>query len=229
MTRALRIVSANLLNGCAIPDAFAGLVQRLDADIVNVQELAPDQAAALAAVMPFGKLRPAGDYTGLGVAARCPLFVETLPFPGDQAFGATLRPEDWSNLPHALQIINVHFAAPHHFPFWRPLRRRAAQLRALTDYCRTSASPARMIIGDFNATPLWPLYRRLTERFTDAALEIAQRGGSAPQRTWGPWRDARKLLRIDHAFVSGVRVTDFRTVPVHGSDHSALVVDVATV
>ncbi len=228
MTKALRIVSANLLNGCAIPDTFAALVQRLEADVVNVQELAPPQAAALARVMPFGHLRAAGDCTGLGIAARRPLPVRTLPFPGDQAFAATLAPGDWPGLRRPLEIINVHFAAPHHLPFWRPLRRRAAQLRALTDHCNVQPSAPRMSSGDFNASPRWPLYRRLAEHFTDAALEVANRAGATPRPTWGPWRNAPKVLRIDHAFVSGIEVVDFRTVPVHGSDHSAIVVDVVT-
>lgn len=225
MTKALRIVSANLLNGCATPDAFAALVQRLEADIVNVQELAPDQAAALAAVMPFGSLHPARDCTGMGIAARRPVVMRTIPFPGEQACVAHVRPEDWPELRNPLEIINVHFAAPHHLPVWRPLRRRRAQLRALDDYCNGRAERSRMIIGDFNASPLWPLYRRLAARFIDAAREMGGRQGTTPQRTWGPWQNAPKLLRIDHAFISGVRIADFRVVPIRGSDHSALVVD----
>lgn len=223
----LRIVSANLLNGYAIPEAFVALVQQLEADIINVQEIAPNQAAALAAVMPFGRLRPAYDCTGIGIAARRPVAMREIRFPGSQACVADVRPEDWPGLRSPLEIINVHFAAPHHLPVWRPLRKRRAQLRALDDYCDGAAARARIVIGDFNATPLWPLYRRLATRFTDAAREVARRQRTVPHRTWGPWRDAPKLLRVDHAFVSGVGIEDFRTVPVRGSDHSAIVVDAA--
>jgi len=40
----LRIVSANLWNGRAHPEAFAELVAGLEADIVAVQEMSPEQA-----------------------------------------------------------------------------------------------------------------------------------------------------------------------------------------
>ena len=61
----LRLVSANLAQRTD-PAAFARLVADLDADVVAVQELVAAQAEALAAVLPFGRLDPARDYTGHG-------------------------------------------------------------------------------------------------------------------------------------------------------------------
>jgi endonuclease/exonuclease/phosphatase family metal-dependent hydrolase len=51
---ALRILSANLRNGGADPEAFADLVRETGAEVVAVQELAPAQADALARVLGHG-------------------------------------------------------------------------------------------------------------------------------------------------------------------------------
>jgi endonuclease/exonuclease/phosphatase (EEP) superfamily protein YafD len=87
-----------------------------------------------------------------------------------------------------------------------------------------------VLVGDFNATPVWPLYRRVAREIDDVALAVARRHGRRPARTWGPlWRRAprMRLLRIDHAFARGVEVSRVRSFDVPGSDHDALCVDVA--
>ena len=84
------------------------------------------------------------------------------------------------------------------------------------------------MIGDFNATPNWPLYRRLATRIADAAGLDADRRGVRPSRTWGPFPAGPRLFRIDHAFVRRTEVEGFRVVRIPGSDHSAVVVDVGT-
>lgn len=220
----LRIVSANLLNGAAMPARFAAMAQTLNADIVSVQEVAPNQAAALRPVLPFGRIDPACNCRGMGIAARRPITVRTMGLPDSDGYIAELHPDDWPGIGAPLEIINVHIAAPHHFPYWRPLRWRRAQLRALEQHLERGDRP-RILMGDFNSTPLWPVYRRLAARLTDAALVVARRKGVSPAKTWGWGREARKVLRIDHAFVSGITIADFRVVPVTGSDHSAIVLD----
>jgi len=86
--------------------------------------------------------------------------------------------------------------------------------------------PARLLVGDFNATTYWPWYRRMASQFTDAAVTVAEQAGTAPKPTWGPWPGAPKLLRIDHGFLRGLEVREFEVFEVVGSDHSALVMDV---
>jgi endonuclease/exonuclease/phosphatase family metal-dependent hydrolase len=78
------------------------------------------------------------------------------------------------------------------------------------------------VCNDLNATPAWPAYRRLAERLRDAAREHAAALGARPERTWGPWHGAPRLLRIDHVFASGARSRHAPSRP--RSDH-ALVVD----
>ena len=82
------------------------------------------------------------------------------------------------------------------------------------------------MVGDCNATPSWPLYRKLARDFDDAAVVCAEREGSRAKPTWGPSAESRRLFRIDHAFVRDLHVENFHVVDIPGSDHSGLVFDV---
>jgi endonuclease/exonuclease/phosphatase family metal-dependent hydrolase len=196
-------------------------VADLAADVVAVQELAPPQAEALAAVLPFGRLDPARDYRGMGIARRSPGVVTRLPLAHRDAYLTEIDPPAGA----AIEIVNVHVLAPHAGLPWQTLPIRRAQLRGLDGHIAASPERCRVLVGDLNATPLWPVYRRLTRRLQDGAWEPLRGNGGRPGRTWGPWSGAPRLLRIDHVLVCGVSVAAVRVVDVPGSDHSALVVD----
>jgi endonuclease/exonuclease/phosphatase (EEP) superfamily protein YafD len=223
----LRIVSANLWNGRADAESFAGLVGELGADVVLVQELGFRQAEALARVLPHGQLDPADDYTGLGIALRRPAEVWRLPLPCRDARVTEVEIRAASGTAESVEIINVHIQAPHLAFSPITYRQRWGQLRGIVRYLDATPRPRRAVLGDLNATPVWPVYRRLAARLNDAAVEWARRHGREPERTWGPWPSAPRLLRIDHAFVRGLVPRGFRTLRFAGADHSALVVDVA--
>jgi len=205
----VRILSANLLNGRADPEALAELVRRLGVDVAAVQELSPEQAEALAEVLPFGTLRPARDYNGMGIALRAPARESRVALPRRDALVAELGPEGWSELVATVEIVNVHVTAPHARPAGlRTFSERRGQLRGLLAHLEaTHERTPQVVIGDFNATPLWPLYRRVP----------------GPQVGCGR---APRVLRIDHAFVQALRVEEFRVERLPGSDHDAIVVDV---
>lgn len=225
MVASVRLVSANLWNGHADADAFAALVDELGADVVAVQELGFLQAEALSRVMPHGQLDPADDYTGLGIALRRSGEVWRLPLPCRDARLTEVMLDGINGAAESIEIVNVHIQAPH-FPITPATHfRRRGQLRGLERYLDASPQRRRAVVGDFNATTIWPVYRRVAARLTDAAVEWARRHGREPAPTWGPWPTAPRLLRIDHAFVGGLHVRDFRTVSVRGGDHSAIVVD----
>jgi endonuclease/exonuclease/phosphatase family metal-dependent hydrolase len=226
----LRLVTANLCNGRADPAAFARLVDGLQADIVAVQELGPAQAEALRRVLPFGMLEPASNYQGMGIALRHSARVARLPLPRRDAFVAELIGPGWPAAERdetPVEVVNAHIMAPHLQPFWRTVTQRRRQLRALEAYLDAAPRRPRALVGDFNATPRWPVYRRLVTRFNDAALLAAAQDGGRVGRTWGPWPGAPRLFRIDHVLVTGLAVAAARVVTIIGSDHSALVVDVA--
>jgi endonuclease/exonuclease/phosphatase family metal-dependent hydrolase len=216
------MMSANLRNGGADPAALAELVRRVAPDAVLVQELTPEQAKALASVMPAGQLVPARDHHGMGIALRAPGAVRRLRLPGRDALVTELVLD---GLPR-VEAVNVHLTAPHVLPAWRTLAHRRGQVRGLLRHLGESPSRARVLMGDLNATPVWPAYRRLVARLADAAEAAAHGNGHRPQATWGPWPGAPRLFRIDHALVSGLTVLALQVLPLPGSDHSAVVVDV---
>jgi endonuclease/exonuclease/phosphatase family metal-dependent hydrolase len=222
--RGLRILSANLANGQADAGGFAALVEAVEPDVVTVQEIVPEQADALARLLPFGKLEPARDHKGMGIALKAAGSVRLLQLPYRSAFVAELS---WAGDGEPIEVLNVHLAAPHVHPIVQRIWDRRGQVRGIVAHLDATPRRRRVLVGDLNATPLWPAYRRLRERLDDAAAEAARRSGRRPGRTWGPWSGALRLFRIDHVLVSGLVATETRVLPLQGSDHSALVADLA--
>ena len=220
----LRVLSANLANGRADLDGFAALVEAVDPDVVTVQELVPEHADALARLLPFGKLEPARDHNGMGIALKAPGSVRPLPMPYRSAYVAELP---WPGDDEPVEILNVHLAAPHVPSVVQRIRDRRDQVSAIFAHLDATPGRRRVVVGDLNATPLWPAYRRLRTRLLDAAAEVARRDGRRAARTWGPWSGSVRLLRIDHVLVQGLVATETRVLPLRGSDHSALVADLA--
>ena len=223
MNERLRLLTANLANGRADARAFAELVETLAPDAVAVQELSPEQAEALAQVLPHGALAPARDHTGMGVALRHPGAIRRVPLPYRDAHVAEVA----VGAPEPVELVNVHLLAPHARPPWWTLRVRRGQVRGLEAYLDATPRRHRVVLGDLNATALWPAYRRLAARLADGAVEAARHNGHRVQPTWGPGARTPRLLRIDHVLVSGLSVEGFRVVAIRGSDHSAVVADVS--
>lgn len=221
----LRIISANLWNGRADADAFAALVVELGADVVAVQELGFRQAKALGRVMPHGRLDPADDYRGLGIALRRPGEVWRLPLPCRDARVTEVVLDGNGGAAESIEIVNIHIQAPH-FPLAaRTHAERRGQLQGLERHLDASPERRRVVVGDFNATPIWPVYRRVASRLNDAAVEYARRKGRRAEPTWAPWSGAPRMLRIDHVFVRGLGVHGFQTLRLRGADHCVIVVD----
>jgi len=216
------------MNGRADPEALADLVRASGADVAAVQELSPEQARALGRVFPHGRLEPSRDFMGLGIALRHPAEFDRVALPCRDARIARLDPAHWPALTAGLEIVNVHIASPRWgVRAWSQFRRRRDQSRGLVEYLDRTTGRPRAVLGDFNATPAWPLYRVFARRLEDLAQTHARSRGAKPARTWARWVGGPPLLRIDHCFGSGVRVDDFQVVAICGSDHSGLVVDLS--
>lgn len=224
----VRLLSANLWNGNADAAGFAALVSALEPDVVAVQEISWAQAKMLTRLMPHGVLHPDDNYMGMGIALREPAEVRSIDLPCFDAgvVEVAANGHNGHGPRPAIEVINVHVIAPHVLPSRRTHVYRRGQLRGLERYLDATPRRPRVLLGDFNATPVWPVYRRIARRLTDAAVAVASRNGRKPERTWRPMPRAPRLLRIDHAFVAGVHVEDFRVIPLGGGDHCAIVVDV---
>ncbi len=214
----IRVVSANLWNGGAKPEAIGSLLERMAIDIGLFQEVTPLQAEAVAAVLPHGKFLAGTDRHGMGIAARREITVERVPLIYRDAWAADMKLTDGT----AVRVINMHLKAPHDTAPWRSVTLRRTQLNGLIHYVKGSLDQPLVLGGDLNSTPIWPAYRRLKAILTDAALEVGNRKGRRPARTWGPWHGAPRLLRIDHVFVNRLTVEDFHVIDI---DHSAVVAE----
>ncbi len=227
MAGSIRVLSGNLWWGRADSDALIDLIREYQIDVFAVQELGHENAEAISSELPFGCLEPEVKFQGMGIALRRPAVYERIPMHLRDARRVVLQPSEWDGLERSLDLVNVHFHAPHAIlPFPSPLV-RWRQAQDLDRFLAANPSDSRVIVGDYNATPHWPLYRRYALRFSDGAILAAQREGCAVKGTWGPRPGSRRLLRIDHAMVRGLDIESFRVVEIPGSDHSGLIFDCA--
>ncbi len=222
----IRVLTANLCSGRADAGALIDLIDRLQVDVVCAQELKPQLARALSQALPHGQLGTHRAYRELGIACRYEAEVKQFPLPRRSGWAAHLSPAHWPQLRAAIEIVNVHIMAPHMRPIARSLALRRSQLAGLLNVLSQEPGIPRAILGDFNASPLWPLYRRLASQFTDAAV-AASRGRRRPRPTWPhcPELGIQGLIRIDHCFLSHLSAREVQVVPILGSDHLGLCVD----
>lgn len=225
------MVSANLFNGRVDPDWLLELVVGLRADVVALQEAEPRHYETLARALPHGAFHEGPRSSGMGLCLRHPpAEARMIPLAWRPAPWMRLSPAAWPGLSRPLDVVAVHIAAPHVYTppgygFWLR-RRQMQQLEAHFDaHVHPGDAAATVVVGDFNATPLWPVYRRMAGHLSDAAVVAAQRRGRPAQPTWGAIRRGPRLLRIDHVFTRGIEAHDVHVVDLAGSDHSALVVD----
>jgi len=220
----IRLLSCNLYNGRADPAALAEVLSSTAPDVVATQELAPNAAAVLRDALPYGRLEPSINYRGMGISLRYPADVAPFALPHRDGLIATLDPSAWPALDSALDIVSLHLANPIDRPFGATRRIRRDQVAAVVRHVARTSSPIA-IVGDLNATPAWPVYRRLIRVLRDGVHDTG-----STHRTWGPTWWFPRVLRIDHALVrGGVSVTNATTVRLRGADHSGLLVDLDVV
>lgn len=219
MTARFRLLTANLLHGRSDPAAFARVVANHDPDVVVVQELGPGPADVLASAYPNVHLRPALDFTGRGVASRFEGAMGDIEMPGRVGVGASLAVDE-----EIVRVAGVHLLNPVHFPWWVSARRRGEQVAELFRWLDDNPGPA-VVVGDFNASPRWPAYKKVANRLDDLVIS----SGEGPRPTWGYRPGWPLMLRIDHVFGSGLAASNIDTPAIDGSDHVAIVADIQLV
>lgn len=216
----LRIMSINLLVDRADPDDLRRVVADADPDVLCVQELGDTTAGVVVDMLEHGHLDPKEDFFGMGIATRHPVAIERLDLEDRGGWVARLGSDTWQGLQEPLDVFNVHLINPVNLPWTtsRTTRRlQVAQIASLVE----ERDVASVVIGDMNATPVWHEYRMLSQVGVDAA-----RATGTNRRTWSHFLSGPRLLRIDHAFVAGVRPVTTSIAPIRGTDHRALIVDI---
>ena len=216
----LRILTANLFNGRAHPVEFGKLLDDIRPDVVAVQELAPNSAAEIARRYPCRDLDPRLDHLGLGIASQVPATFGVVPMVNRPARFAELHGAE-----APLTVVNLHLLNPLQWPWPASVRGRTEQVAAVDAFLSFRHDGPCLVVGDMNASPAWPAYRRLAGSFDDVAATAAASNGSRARRTWAYRDGLPRLLRIDHVFGRGVAPLSTEVKRVVGSDHAALVVD----
>ncbi|HEX7373705.1 MAG TPA: endonuclease/exonuclease/phosphatase family protein [Steroidobacteraceae bacterium] len=184
-------------------------------DVVVLQEVTPEWAAALAqlAEFPYVRLVPRRDPYGLALLSRWPFdSIAPVDLAGDgiPSFEAVVRVRDQS-----VHVLGLHTR----WPITPALARsRDRALDNAARLARASALPT-LAVGDLNLTPDSPAYARLLQQ--SGLRDVL--AGQGWQPTWmaGFWPLA---LRIDHQLASPALCVEHAQVgPDIGSDHRPLI------
>jgi endonuclease/exonuclease/phosphatase (EEP) superfamily protein YafD len=218
----LRVVTANLYVRNPTPELAGRALRALRPDVLVVPELdarglAGLQASGLLDDLPFAVTQSGGQPETVGLFSRLPLR------------DIDIRSAAGRRLPRATVTVagtNVRLLAAHPLPpilVYEPLWRRS--LRDLAAEARALELPA-IVAGDLNADRDHALFRALLAAGLRDAHDERGRGLA---RTWPA---SFPVLQLDHVLVrdrAGVRlaVLDVAEAEVPGSDHQAVVADLA--
>jgi endonuclease/exonuclease/phosphatase (EEP) superfamily protein YafD len=200
----ISIATWNLEIGSRTPEATLTGLRGLTADVIVVQELRLDAAAAieadpiLAARYPHRRLEPAKGVSGMGILSSVPirsLRERREPLVQDALLDASFGP---------LRLINVHPYAPRYGAaegladsIYDPAIRNEDLLRIRTLVDRHVAVGELVVLaGDTNTSPSEPAFARLMSGLHDVHAEV----GGGPGWSWRPGRLEGLgigLLRID--------------------------------
>jgi len=158
-------------------------------DVVALEELTPDVAAAIAAdpglrqQYPYQALNPDAGVLGIGILSRYPISAPTYAqFPARLEARLALPDGEMTVLAaHPLPgRVQEEGGIPLNF---NPRRRNEdlVLLRSRVDELQQAGSRL-LLIGDFNTTPAEPAFERLTAGLRDAHAEV----GLGPGWTWRP-------------------------------------------
>lgn len=223
----LRVMAANVHGGRAGPEAVAAAIRESDADVLVLLEAteafvgSPTIAAALAHY-PH-RLGREGDSAAREGAAPTLVLAR---FPMEALAQVDSRFDQYvirvSADPVPLTLVAAHplnmLPGGHVWEHEGNILRRA-----ITPHLSEPVA----VVGDLNATPEHLTLRRLTDGL---GLELgAQEAGAGWQPTYNAGIDwLPPMVAIDHVLTNDrVTATSFRTVPLPGSDHHAIVADLA--
>lgn len=220
----VRVVSANLRYGRAEPEALVQMA-RAHADILAVQELTPELADAISAAgiadeFPHRVLRACEGPAGVGIWSRYPAERGAV-YDGYWLGMLTAR----VRMPDAdVTVVATHMSAPWPDPIagWRADLARLPE--TLRHVAATAGGPV-VVAGDLNATRDHVEFRRVLR---DGYRDAAEQAGAGLTRTHPD--DVPMLppvFALDHILTRDCVATKLRTQQIAGSDHRALLADIA--
>ncbi len=221
-----RLVTVMALNvGAAGVDSTTLLaeVRARKVDILALPELQPLglealEGAGLAAAFPYRAVDV--DWAGVGssIFSRFPLEISER-VPGS-SFYQSRAVVSVPGVAGGIHLTAVHVASPRpgQIPNWRQ------ELQQLGDLRRglPGSSPA-ILLGDFNASHDHREFRGL---LATGLTDAAQASGKGLAPTWPAGSRIPSFVAVDHVLVTpDIRVRDFTTVAVAGTDHAGILAE----
>ncbi len=211
----LRIAHLNVLQPNTRRGDVLEEIRRADADLVSVQELSPEWAAALhdglEAAYPHRVVAPRTNCYGIALYSRLPFRnAEVVVLAGTPFIEAEVVAQG-----SPIRLLIAHAASPGSPA---QFRRRNAQLRALAERIAASELPS-LLIGDLNTVHWDDAYRMLCAA---SGLRPLNHPGMATWPAIGPIA----FIPLDHALVRGpLRASAVETFNIPGSDHRGLLAE----
>jgi endonuclease/exonuclease/phosphatase family metal-dependent hydrolase len=209
------VLSANIHHGTADPAALMALVDRVEPDLLSVQELTPSYDAKLRRAgiqrrFPHDVLSLHGGASGAGLFSRLPL--RRLP---ERARFEFRLPRALVTLPGGsrLRIVGVHPYPPKqgYVAVWRA---------ALESLPAAGSGTPWILAGDFNATLDQAELRQILDRGYRDAGDVTGKG-LIP--TWPARWGVPPFVTIDHVLVdSRLGIASYAVDDIPGSDHNAV-------
>jgi endonuclease/exonuclease/phosphatase (EEP) superfamily protein YafD len=214
----LRVVASNLYVGNPTPEQAAAALRELDPDVLVVAELDAAGLAGLRAAgvtddLPHAVVDLSTRDETVGLFSRLPLREVSTRLIGSRALPRATVEVGGT----AIRLLPAHPLPP--LPGLEQLWR--ASLADLAGEARAQQGPA-VVAGDLNGDRDHAAFRRLVAAGLRDAHDLRGRGLA---RTWPAWLP---VLHLDHVLVSDdLAVLDVREVEIPGSDHLAVVADLA--
>jgi vancomycin resistance protein VanJ len=228
----LRVASFNIFVGAPDLSHVLDLVDRVQPDVLVLQEVFPPREAELAGLLgdrlPHRHVVQSPRVGGVGVWSRFPIDdVRPVLDATDRSRSTAVVVLDVDGRP--LQVVPVHLISPCPRCGTSIIERldlegevRGAEMEAVIDALDDDV-PA-VVAGDFNSTERSQPYRKLAAAgFTDPQRDA----GDGMGFTWPASGGVGALLRIDWLLARGIDGVDAVVAPPGASDHRPVVVDLA--
>lgn len=219
---AIKILQSNVFVLNKKPDKFLDLLRAEKPDIVVAAEVNSEFAAAfreMRAEYPHQSVLPMDHASyGLAILSKLPLeSVETthfdIPAIPALAFDVLLGNKK-------IHMVSVHPSTPN-----ADIESRDREFAALAKHILAKNAEHSVVLGDFNATPFCPAFKKLA---AETGLAHA-RAGFGYLSSWPAWLPAFMRLPIDHLLASrSLSVIEYRTGPMIGSDHLPMIAVLGT-
>lgn len=227
----LRVMTYNVYGFNNDQTGVIAAIRSADPDIVCLQELNYETAAALLDVLggeyPYMVLDPSSGVKGMGTISKYPLRSSGQTLPLLWVGTPQLLELDWSG--REITLVNFHMHPPGQLSPGSLRQRHAIRLAQAAVLAQLAAEVEQplLLAGDANATDLNEVYQVITlAGLRDAWREVGQGMGFTFPRQLGSLSPAW-MTRIDHVFLSSQwLIQTAKLAPVDGSsDHRGVVVE----